>query len=126
MHAARASSVPSDARLADSEVERVLAQRLVVGSDVDRHRQHAVGMDASGGGVESQLADLHSRADAITRRDGRFDQSQWRSASQQGSDARSYGNAHSVAAEVSETKDAAAISDHDDVHLVRAIVMARE
>lgn len=37
-----------------------------------------------------------------------------------------YGNAHSVAAEVSETKDAAAISDHDDVHLVRAMVMARE
>jgi hypothetical protein len=54
--------VAAQARLLQSDVERVAAQRLVVGADVERDRQAPVGMHARARGVERQLADRDAHA----------------------------------------------------------------
>ena len=50
------------ARLGQAEVERVVAQRLVVGADVEHHRQALRRMDAGARGVERELADRNAHA----------------------------------------------------------------
>ena len=45
------------AGVAVAYIERVLEQLLVIGADVQRHRNGAARVDAAAGGVQSQLAD---------------------------------------------------------------------
>ena len=48
--------------LADADVIGVVEQSLVVGADVEHHRQAELGMNAGAGGVERQLADRNAHA----------------------------------------------------------------
>ena len=51
-----------ETRPGQAEVERVVAQRRVVGAHVEHHRQALRGVDAGAGGVERELADRNSHA----------------------------------------------------------------
>ena len=50
------------ARLADAEIERVVEQGLVVGAEIDHHRQQHLRRHAGAGGVELELADRNAHA----------------------------------------------------------------
>jgi hypothetical protein len=51
-----------EARPVQAEVERIVAQRRVVGADVEHHRQALRGVDAGACGVERELADRNAHA----------------------------------------------------------------
>ena len=54
--------IPRDTRIAPSHIEGVIQQLLVVGADIQHHRQAVGGRDAATGGVEGELADGNAHA----------------------------------------------------------------
>ncbi len=52
----------AQAPLAHADIVGVVQQRLVVGADIQHHRQAELRMDAGAGGIERQLADRNTHA----------------------------------------------------------------
>ena len=69
----------------EADIIGIVEQRLIVGADVEHHRQAELGMNAGAGGIKRELADR---------------------------------NAHAVGAEVTETENALAVGDDDQLRRI--------